>query len=111
MVKNNPDMTLKLGLILCLGVSLAGCASGALTGKHASKDSSRRNAAVGEIVTPTKFKEGKAYGEASERVVSSALVPIPRGGGRAVIGKPYKVNGHWYRQRHQPNHNKTGLAS
>jgi len=111
MVKNNHDMTLKLGLILCLGVSLAGCASGALNGKHAAKDGSRRNAAVGEIVTPTKFKEGKAYGEASERVVSSALVPIPRGGGRAVVGKPYKVNGHWYRPRHQPNYNKTGLAS
>ncbi|MEP3631211.1 MAG: septal ring lytic transglycosylase RlpA family protein [Hyphomicrobiales bacterium] len=65
----------------------------------------------GEIRTKAKFKAGRSYGAASERIVKSAFAPVPRGGGRAVVGKPYKINGRWYKPRHQPNYNKTGIAS
>ena len=66
---------------------------------------------AGEIRTKAKFKAGRNYGAASERIVKSAFAPVPRGGGRAVVGKPYKINGRWYKLRHQPNYNKTGIAS
>ena len=78
--------------------------------KSAAKTQSAPPAA-GEIRTKTKFKAGRNYGAASERIVKSACAPVPRGGGRAVVGKPYKINGRWYKPRHQPNYNKTGVAS
>ena len=65
----------------------------------------------GEIRTKAKFKAGRNYGAASERIVKSAFAPVPRGGGRAVVGKPYKINGRWYKPRHQPNYNAVGIAS
>lgn len=34
-----------------------------------------------------------------------------RGGGGYKIGKPYKVAGKWYVPQHDPNYDKTGLAS
>ena len=78
--------------------------------KSAAKTQSAPPAA-GEIRTKAKFKAGRTYGAASERIVKSAFAPVPRGGGRAVVGKPYKINGRWYKPRHQPNYNKTGIAS
>lgn len=93
------------GLMLTLTVALASCAGGFSHKRAAHKP------VPGEIVTQAKFKEGKAYGTASERVVRSAFDTVPRGGGRAVIGKPYKVNGKWYKPQHQPDYNKSGIAS
>ena len=84
--------------------------SGAKSVKSA-KNASSRAPVAGEIRTKAKFKAGRNYGAASERIVKSAFAPVPRGGGRAVVGKPYKINGRWYKPRHQPNYNKTGIAS
>jgi len=53
----------------------------------------------------------KKYGvAASPRVVAGAN-KIPRGGGRYMVGKPYKIAGKTYRPRANPNYKKTGLAS
>lgn len=53
----------------------------------------------------------KKYGVvASPRVVAGAK-KIPRGGGRYMVGKPYKIAGKTYRPRANPNYKKTGLAS
>ena len=117
-------MPLKSSLILGLGLLLASCASNSTIKQQASTQSKQQASTqskaapgvpqtpvVAEIVTKAKFKSGKAYGTASERVVRSALKPVPRGGGRAVVGKPYKINGRWYKPRRQPNYNKTGIAS
>ncbi|MEP6357009.1 MAG: septal ring lytic transglycosylase RlpA family protein [Hyphomicrobiales bacterium] len=110
-------ISLKSGLILGFGLLLASCASNTTPQKKASgtnKTLSRVDSkppVEAEIVTKAKFKAGKAYGTASERIVRSALKPVPRGGGRAVVGKPYKINGRWYKPRRQPNYNKTGIAS
>jgi len=52
----------------------------------------------------------KAFGvAASPRVTTSRHVR--RGGGRAQIGRPYKVRGKWYRPREQPGYSKVGMAS
>jgi rare lipoprotein A len=37
--------------------------------------------------------------------------PLPRGGGRYFVGKPYEVAGQWFTPREQPNYDKVGIAS
>lgn len=105
MTKSPLKPVLARALFVIMAVSLAACATSNVP-KQAS-----REPAPGEIVTKPKFAAGKAYGPASERVVKSAFKPVPRGGGRAVIGKPYKINGRWYTPKEQPNYNKIGIAS
>ena len=56
----------------------------------------------------TKFSPA-AYGPASERVTRSRHVP--RGGGRRVLGKPYRINGRRYVPKLDRRYSKTGIAS
>lgn len=37
--------------------------------------------------------------------------PLPRGGGRYVVGLPYEVAGQWYSPAEQPQYDETGVAS
>jgi rare lipoprotein A len=60
----------------------------------------------------------KEYGvKASPRVVDvtnsivSKRVAMPRGGGRDMVGKPYKVRGKWYYPREEIGYTATGKAS
>lgn len=48
--------------------------------------------------------------EYSPRVVQPGA-PIPKGGGRYKLGRPYTVKGRLYTPRHQPNYSRTGVAS
>ena len=60
--------------------------------------------------TKTKFSEA-AYGvKASPRVVAYGR-SVPKGGGRAMVGDPYRVAGRTYVPRDDPNYSKVGLAS
>ncbi|MET3588231.1 rare lipoprotein A [Pseudorhizobium tarimense] len=53
----------------------------------------------------------KEYGvKASPRVVSEGR-PVPKGGGRFMVGKPYEVKGKTYVPEEDPGYNKSGLAS
>ncbi|MBB6182535.1 septal ring lytic transglycosylase RlpA family protein [Pseudorhizobium flavum] len=53
----------------------------------------------------------KEYGvKASPRVVTEGK-PVPKGGGRFMVGKPYEVKGKTYVPNEDPSYNKTGLAS
>lgn len=53
----------------------------------------------------------KKYGVvASPRLVDGGK-KVPRGGGRYVVGKPYKIAGKTYRPRVDPRYKKVGLAS
>lgn len=53
----------------------------------------------------------KEYGvKASPRVVSEGR-PVPKGGGRFMVGKPYEVKGKTYVPKEDPSYNKSGLAS
>jgi rare lipoprotein A len=57
-----------------------------------------------------KFSESKYGVPASPRVVKNGK-PVPKGGGRYMVGKPYKVAGKWYRPKDDPNYTSVGLAS
>ena len=51
------------------------------------------------------------YGVKASPRVSNMRSRLPRGGGRAMVGKPYKVKGKWYRPKEEPNYAKVGSAS
>lgn len=66
---------------------------------------------------PKKKSHGKEYFaeseygvKASPRVVSDGK-PVPKGGGRFMVGQPYEVKGKTYVPKEDPNYNKSGLAS
>lgn len=46
----------------------------------------------------------------SPRVIGSGK-PIPKGGGREMVGKPYKVAGRWYKPKLDPDYEAVGTAS
>lgn len=52
----------------------------------------------------------KEYGvKASPRVAFNG--PIPKGGGRFMVGNPYQVKGQWYYPKEDYAYNKVGIAS
>ncbi|PVB62781.1 septal ring lytic transglycosylase RlpA family protein [Labrenzia sp. 011] len=53
----------------------------------------------------------KKYGVKGSPKVVAAGKPVPKGGGRYVVGKKYKIAGKWYYPKTDPNYKKTGLAS
>ena len=61
----------------------------------------------------------KEYGvKASPRVIAAAhslpgvrATRMPRGGGRAQVGKPYKIRGKWYYPQEDLAYDKSGTAS
>ncbi|MEN5278576.1 septal ring lytic transglycosylase RlpA family protein [Brucella sp. TWI432] len=57
------------------------------------------------------FAESKYGVKASPRVTSVQGKPLPRGGGRDQIGKPYQVKGRWYYPKENKNYASTGRAS
>lgn len=62
-----------------------------------------------EIESATKFSEAAFGVERSERVTTSKAVP--KGGGKYMVGNPYKIAGKWYTPVEDPDYNRTGLAS
>ncbi|WP_390805931.1 septal ring lytic transglycosylase RlpA family protein [Pannonibacter tanglangensis] len=56
------------------------------------------------------FPESKYGVKASPRVVADGQ-PVPRGGGRDIVGQPYKVAGRWYHPKEDPDYKKVGFAS
>lgn len=89
-------------------VGLAG--SLALSGcQGAASDAESPLEQLAELSTSVKF-DSKTFGvPASPRVTT--LKRVPKGGGRAQVGKPYKVRGKWYYPKDQPGYVKTGKAS
>ncbi|MBW3098366.1 septal ring lytic transglycosylase RlpA family protein [Pseudohoeflea coraliihabitans] len=86
--------------LLSLTVVNGGCQS--------TSDSETATASA-EISAATKFSVAEYGVEASPRVTTSKVVP--KGGGRAIVGKPYKVRGKWYTPKEDPDYNKAGRAS
>lgn len=84
---------LKLMIALTAALALAACES-APTKKRSSEY----------------FPESKYGVKASPRVVADGK-PVPKGGGRAIVGKPYKVAGRWYHPKEEPGYTKVGFAS
>ncbi len=84
--------TLAFVTVSTLCLALAGCGSAPKSG--------------GKV----KFSEEKYGVAASPRMVDGGK-PVPKGGGRYMVGKPYKVAGKWYRPKLDPNYKSEGLAS
>jgi rare lipoprotein A len=65
------------------------------------------------------FAESEVGAKASPRVVNVALASVPgghikrlpRGGGRDMVGKPYKIRGKWYHPREDNEYKAKGTAS
>ncbi len=53
----------------------------------------------------------KKYGVSASPRVATAGKPVRKGGGRNLVGRPYKVASKWYRPRANKNYKKTGYAS
>jgi len=81
------------------GVAVSSCGTTHDTGKSSS--SKKRS---------KEYFAESAYGvKASPRVVESG--PVPKGGGRRLVGDPYVVAGKVYKPRENPNYDASGLAS
>jgi rare lipoprotein A len=76
----------KAVVLVAVGLALASCSS---SGKQAKQD-------------PFAGKGSPYY---------SGKGPVPWGGGRYHVGKPYQVAGRWYEPKEQPNYDKKGMAS
>ena len=64
---------------------------------------------LADLSTTVKF-DSQTFGvPASPRVTN--LRQVPKGGGRAQVGKPYKVRGKWYYPKDDPGRVETGTAS
>ncbi len=59
---------------------------------------------------PKEFFSEAKYGPASPRVVNAGK-DVPKGGGRAMVGKPYRVAGKTYIPRDDRDYQATGMAS
>jgi rare lipoprotein A len=98
-------------LLLCVvSVALASCAT------------SEPKVAVIQKAKPKPteyFAESDVGAKASPRVVDVALASLPggkikrlpRGGGRDMVGKPYKIRGKWYHPREDADYKANGTAS
>ncbi|WP_322989093.1 septal ring lytic transglycosylase RlpA family protein [Hoeflea sp.] len=89
-----------LSILALISVGLAGCGS---TSKSSGKSSSSF------INTKSKFSVSE-YGVAASPRVSASKRP-KKGGGRAQLGKPYRVRGKWYTPKEDPDYDRAGLAS
>ena len=89
-----------LVVVTVLAAGLAGCSS---SGGGGSKSS------PSYINTKSKFSVAE-YGVAASPRMSTAKRP-KKGGGRDMVGKPYRVRGKWYTPKEEPGYDKAGLAS
>ncbi|MEN5081546.1 septal ring lytic transglycosylase RlpA family protein [Bosea sp. TWI1241] len=87
----------RLGCVVLAGVFLANCANDQVARRGKSKE-------IGAFSHPK-------YGQASPRVVEDGK-PVPKGGGRELVGRSYTVAGKRYTPYEKPvGYTRTGLAS
>ncbi len=55
-------------------------------------------------------RTGGEHTRLSKRVVAQGQ-PVPKGGGRYKVGKPYQIAGKWFYPREDPTYDRTGIAS
>jgi len=83
-----------------LATGLAGCSS---------TSGSKGKSSASYINTKSKFSVSEYGVEASPRM-STAKRP-KKGGGRSMVGKPYRVRGKWYTPKEDQDYDRAGLAS
>lgn len=92
---------LRLGTVALIGLAVANCGQSTTSRRGLSGQEARE---IGSFTDPK-------YGRASERVVSDGQA-VPKGGGRDLVGKPYRIAGKRYVPREKPaGYTATGNAS
>jgi rare lipoprotein A len=95
---------------LSLGVKLLGVSMVCLSMASCATTQTQTASPAKKTRSKEYFSE-KEYGvKASPRVVQEGQ-PVPKGGGRFMVGDPYQVKGKTYVPKEDPNYNKSGLAS
>jgi len=89
-----------VGMVALLALGLVGCSS---------TSGSKSKPAASHINTKSKFSVSE-YGVAASPRMTTAKRP-KKGGGRSMVGKPYRVRGKWYTPNEDPDYDKAGLAS
>lgn len=98
-VRGPVSVSLRLAVVVMAGAAVASCGT-THSGDKVSSSKKRSKEYFAE----------SAYGvKASPRVVNGG--PVPKGGGRRLVGDPYVVAGKVYKPRENPNYDATGLAS
>jgi len=82
--RNNGYYFLGAGVLCAVAIALAGCSG---SGK---KD---------------------PFAGVGSPIWDDAKGPMPKGGGRRHVGKPYQVADNWFYPKHEPNYSKSGMAS
>ncbi len=100
--------------VLTLSVALASCSGPFFGSSSVSLNSSSRGEQLsavqnGIVNDESKFSVSSFGVAASPRLTSSSNVP--KGGGRYMVGSPYKVAGRWYRPSENTSYDQTGTAS
>lgn len=90
-VRLNRRFSASLVMISCISIGLGACSG------------------IGGLIG---FSKGKTSDEGgySKRVVNIGE-PVPKGGGRYKIGKPYKILGEWYYPKEDPRYDRIGIGS
>jgi rare lipoprotein A len=88
-------------VLLGVAVSLAGCSS-----QHSSKP-----LAAKAMPSKNRFGESLAGFEGNGSAYFRGSGPVPRGGGKFHVGKPYQVAGNWFTPKAQPGYDRKGAAS
>jgi rare lipoprotein A len=65
----------------------------------------------GKLTRSKEYFAESEYGVKASPRVSNLRTRLPRGGGRDMVGKPYKVKGKWYKPQEDRNYRKVGAAS
>lgn len=98
-ISGQVSVSLRIAFVIAAGAAVASCGTAPET-NHASNGKKRSKEYFAE----------SAYGvKASPRVVENG--PVPKGGGRRLVGDPYVVAGKVYKPSENPNYDAKGLAS
>jgi rare lipoprotein A len=65
----------------------------------------------GCTTSSTSTHKGDASGAGSTEGVVAEGEALPRGGGRAHVGRPYKIGNKWYKPKEDPDYDQVGMAS
>lgn len=88
-----------IAIVVTAAAMLAGCTSAPSVKKLVRDPNSKEYFAESE------------YGVKASPRVTMAAANLRRGGGRDMVGKPYKIKGKWYKPKEEPNYAKVGAAS
>lgn len=105
---------LRFASVLALGGVMASCSGPMFGSGGANLNSSSRGEQLhavqnGIVNNDSKFSVSSYGVAASPRLTSSTNVP--KGGGRYMVGSPYKIAGRWYHPGENTSYNQTGTAS